>query len=323
VIVTGAAVGTGTVTATTSFRGRNTVTATVPVTVAPVGPGPFTLDLRFDGTVNPAYAAVFQRAADFWQTVISAALPSEQVVLAPGECGRAHPAVNSATTGVIIAVRVDSIDGRGKVLGSAGPCWFRDGPGGTIALPAFGVMRFDSADVSGYVASGLAYDVIRHEMGHVLGIGSLWSLPVFPAAAPLITGRNTSTVAYQGAGGIEASATLGFTAAGAPAVVEHEGGPGTANGHWRELVYANELMTGYIDLGTNPVSRLTVLSLADLGYTVNPAAAEPLLPPSASSAAMREALRVGPAGVRLVEEVLPPRFVGTGGGARRRLDAAR
>jgi hypothetical protein len=184
-------------------------------------------------------------------------------------------------------------------------------------------MRFDSADVSGYVASGQAYDVIRHEMGHVLGIGSLWSLPVFPAAAPLITGRNTSTVAYQGAGGIEASATLGFTPAGAPAVVEHEGGPGTANGHWRELVYANELMTGFIDRGTNPVSRLTVLSLADLGYAVNPAAAEPLLPPSASSAAMREALRAAPAGERLVEEVLPPRFVGTGGGKRRRLDAAR
>lgn len=326
VAVAGAAAGTATITATTSFRGRNVVTATVPVAVTPVAAGPYVIDVRFDGTVNPTYAEVFRQAATYWQRVISAALPAEPVVLAADECGRAHPAVNSTTTSVIIAVRVDSIDGVGRVLGSAGPCWLRDGPGGTFGLPAYGTMRFDSADVSGLVAQGLAYDVIRHEMGHVLGIGSMWGFPVFPRTAPLVTGRSTSAVAYVGEGGAEASTTLGFTGGSAPAPVEDQGGPGTANSHWREAVYDNELMTGFINRGANPSSRLTVRSLEDLGYAVNLAAAEPLLPPSASAAAVRAALRAARApgeGVWLNDEVLPARFVGTGGGGRRRVDAAR
>jgi hypothetical protein len=57
--------------------------------------------------------------------------------------------------------------------------------------------------------------------------------------------------------------------------VENTGGPGTANAHWREAVLANELMTGFLDAGNNPLSELTVRSLADLGYAVNPAAADP------------------------------------------------
>ena len=37
----------------------------------------------------------------------------------------------------------------------------------------------------------------------------------------------------------------------------------------------NELMTGYINLGDNPLSLVTIQQMADLGYVVNPAAADP------------------------------------------------
>jgi hypothetical protein len=34
-------------------------------------------------------------------------------------------------------------------------------------------------------------------------------------------------------------------------------------------------MTGYLDFGANPLSAITIASMADLGYTVDPAAADP------------------------------------------------
>jgi len=40
--------------------------------------------------------------------------------------------------------------------------------------------------------------------------------------------------------------------------VEAGGGPGTALAHWRESVMTNELMTGYINLGKNPLSLVTI-----------------------------------------------------------------
>ena len=51
-------------------------------------------------------------------------------------------------------------------------------------------------------------------------------------------------------------------------------GPGTADSHWRETIFGNELMTGYLNSGTNPLSAVTVGSLADLGYGVDLAAAD-------------------------------------------------
>ena len=57
--------------------------------------------------------------------------------------------------------------------------------------------------------------------------------------------------------------------------VANTGGPGTADAHWRESVFDNELMTGYIDSGSNPLSAVTVGSLADIGYGVDLAASDP------------------------------------------------
>lgn len=47
--------------------------------------------------------------------------------------------------------------------------------GKKYTLPATGVMQFDSADAASMDASGSLDDVILHEMGHVIGIGQLWS----------------------------------------------------------------------------------------------------------------------------------------------------
>src|SRR5215207_4498866 len=65
--------------------------------------------------------------------------------------------------------------------------------------------------------------------------------------------------------------------------VENSGGSGTRDSHWRESTFNNELMTGFLDSGANPLSRMTIGSLEDFGYTVDYGAADgyniPGLPP--------------------------------------------
>ena len=41
-------------------------------------------------------------------------------------------------------------------------------------LPVFGSVRLDAADVADLEANGRLFDVVLHELGHVLGVGTLW-----------------------------------------------------------------------------------------------------------------------------------------------------
>jgi Leishmanolysin len=118
-------------------------------------------------------------------------------------------------------------------------------------------------------------NVILHEMGHVLGIGSLWDFLGLLQNRTPASGASLDTY-FTGTNGLAAfDAVGGATYSGGQKVpVENSGGPGTANSHWRETVFKNELMTGYLNSGTNPMSQVTVRSLIDLGYTVNVGAAD-------------------------------------------------
>jgi hypothetical protein len=222
---------------------------------------PFTIDVRFLGGLTARQRAAFSRAADRWARVVVGDLPSAQV---DGE----------TVDDVLILARGSAIDGAGQVLGQAGPTFLRPASAGAAALlPAKGEMSFDSADLAAMEADGTLDDVITHEMGHVLGIGTLW------ARKDLLAGSGSDDPRFIGAGGVAEYATLTHRAAtGVP--VENTGGPGTREGHWRESTFGNELMSGFIAAPGNPLSRLTVASLADLGYQVDLDAAEPYALPT-------------------------------------------
>ena len=67
--------------------------------------------------------------------------------------------------------------------------------------------------------------------------------------------------------------------------VEAGGGAGTTLSHWRESVMTNELMTGFInDPGPNPLSAISIQSMADLGYTVDVSVADPWPTPGMAAA---------------------------------------
>jgi hypothetical protein len=209
-----------------------------------------TFDIVIHYTGNSLYQPLFDDAAERWEQIIIADLPD----------------VNSSQFGFVDDLLIDasvvSIDGPGGVLGQAGPDWIRSSSG----LPFHGEMEFDSADVSSMFNNGTLYNVILHEMGHILGIGTLWD------NHDLINGFQ-----YIGANALAQYRIISGNSSATFVPVENSGGPGTAGGHWEEDIFNAELMTGFVESAgvAMPLSRITVGSLADLGYVVNMAAADP------------------------------------------------
>lgn len=168
-----------------------------------------------------------------------------------------------------IAVYMVPIDGVGGILGQAGPCGL-DNSG----MSRFGIMEFDEADANDLITEGTFEQVVLHEMGHVLGLGTLWEERV---PGLLDDTSNAPYIMYTGTEGIQGHAQIGRS--GMP-YVEDLGGVGTRRGHWKESLprgYRTELMTGYIEPAgvPMPLSVMTVRALRDLGFVTNVAEADP------------------------------------------------
>ena len=239
---------------------------------AAVSSSQFDIDVRFVGAVaNPVVRQAFLTAAAKWKTVIVGDLHRTIVNNAAGACESWIPAINETMNDVVIYARVDSIDAAGdstgNVLGQAGPCAANSG----TRLTAYGLMEFDEYDLDELVAEGSLVDVIVHEMGHVLGIGTLWNF----GGRSLLVGAGSTEPYFQGTAARTQFLSLNSaTYSGTPVPVENSGGGGTRDSHWRESILRSELMTGFLNRGSNPLSRISVGSLQDMGYTVNIAAAD-------------------------------------------------
>jgi subtilisin-like proprotein convertase family protein len=218
----------------------------------------FSITLQFLGGLTPLQQAVFDTAAARWSEIIVGSLPP---VTVDGQ----------VIEDVLIQAQGVAIDGANGILGQAGPTRLRSGS----RLPATGIMEFDIGDLAELEASGGLLNVIIHEMGHVLGIGTLWQ------AKNLLVGPGSPNPRFTGRNAMGEFAALINASALTPVPVANTGGQGTRDGHWRESVFGSELMTGFLNPAFNPLSRLTIASLEDLGYVVNYAAADPYSLPTA------------------------------------------
>jgi hypothetical protein len=235
------------------------------------------INLNFSGAMGAVEQQTFVDAAAYWNSTI---IGYELTYLYSG-FRQPHQ--------LTIDVSLPYIDGACGILGSAGPTevyYYFDAPFATatevLIYASAGAMEFDSADVETMVANNLFYGVVLHEMAHVLGIGTLWTLNGLYTA---------DSGQYHGPAALAAwRSEFGQTAA-AFVPVELGGGPGTANGHWNEvnggggntgivssltgMDLANELMTGWAG-DSFFVSTLTLGGLADLGYLVDYSKAGPV-----------------------------------------------
>lgn len=208
----------------------------------------FQITLTFDG-LTASQQAIFQQAANRWAEIILGDLPD---VTVGGE----------TIDDVKISASARFIDGVGRILGQAAPTGLRS----DTYLPYQGFMQFDSADMASMESSGQLYPVILHEMGHVLGIGTIWR------NKGLLTGAGTSNPRFIGAQATAAYNRI-FNNTETSVPVENTGGSGTQDAHWRDTTMPYEIMTGYIS-SRNYITEITVGSLADLGYFVELAAAD-------------------------------------------------
>jgi hypothetical protein len=249
-----------------AFNPNYSLTITPPTaTTTPPPTGGFQITLQMSG-LTATQQTIFQQAANRWAQVITGDLPNATYN-------------GLSVDDLLINASATPIDGVGAILGQAGPDRLRSGS----LLPYHGVMEFDSADLASMEQSGLLFSVVAHEMGHILGIGTIWQ------NLGLLSGAGTTNPIFVGANArAQYNQIFGTTASGVP--VEATGGSGTRDSHWRESIMTSELMTGWAGPGTNlPLSRITVGSLADLGYTVNYAAADVYTPSSSSLTAARSA----------------------------------
>jgi hypothetical protein len=207
---------------------------------------PFDIQIVFTGASQ--YQTYFEQAAQRWERIIRSDLS----------------AVNSSTYGLIDDLRIDAsvqaIDGTNGILAQAG--WDLRRSSSEGGLPYHGIMRFDSADITAMVNNGTFLSVVMHEMGHVLGLGTLWDTFGLRSGASY-TGPNANA-RYRELGG------SGFVP------LETTGGQGTAFSHWSEARFDRELMTGFSETGPPmPLSVITIGGLQDLGYSVDYAQADP------------------------------------------------
>ena len=223
----------------------------------------YDIQLRPIGTIGPAEQAAFDAAEALWESVIARGVADVNVNLAADACLAGSAPLSGVVDDLIIDFAIRPIDGVGQILGQAGPCTMATGD----RLTRVGGMEFDSDDVATMLAAGTFDEIVVHEMGHVLGIGTLWSY-----YRSLLTGAGGPDPRYVGAAAVAEYQTLGGAEADIP--IEASGGPGTNDSHWRESVFDDELMTGYIDAGSNPLSMISIASMADLGYRIDPAAAQ-------------------------------------------------
>jgi hypothetical protein len=240
----------------------------------------FSIQIMFIDGFPSSQEQAFTDAANRWGAVIVGDLRDFSVARSDfdSSCAGAPDSTPIEVDDLLIFVQVQPIDGVGGKLAASGPCATRNTAGADFGSVAVGIMSFDSDDANFLEQHNLLETTVLHEMGHVLGIGSLWaahglianpSLPSSPGADTIYTGTN-------GQAAFTAIAKGAYDGNIVP--VDNTAKVGSADSHWRETVLTTELMSPVLT-GTEhgvPLSAITIASLQDFGfYVVNTLANDP------------------------------------------------
>ncbi|WP_419934842.1 Ig-like domain-containing protein [Candidatus Palauibacter sp.] len=269
--IKGQSAGTARVTATaTDVLGLSTSQAFDVTVRAFVSPSGFDIDLGFHPSVSASARDVIRQAASTWESILAGTELSDVTFNSPLSCGGLTTTEAVGTVDeLLILVTAESIDGPSGTLGYAGPCYLRASNG----LPIVGQVVLDSEDMDRIPATTGLLDLAIHEIAHVLGFGILWDdFGLLADPSSVTPGADTH---FTGAGAIAAfNAAGGASYTGARVPVQN-GDPGP-NSHWRRAIFPGEVMRPSLSSSRREsLSAITIESLADLGYTVNTALADP------------------------------------------------
>ena len=238
--------------------GNVSAVATVQVVTTPVSS--FAITLRFvnEAGVGSRDRAAIEGAAIRWTELVIGDLPDAVVpaTLASG-CPSGVVAAGTPIDDLMILVSVTTLPGG---AGTTTICARRPGPG----LPSVALVRVDPFKATGL---GGLQAVMRHEIAHALGFGTIWSGDLVDRNGDLRFKGANANAAWRLSVGAEDAV------AGVP--VESGGAPGVARVHWKESALSQELMTSYANAGFEPLSAISVAALRDLGYVVDDARADP------------------------------------------------
>ena len=259
--------------------------STLTVTVGGKPVESFDIELVFLDGGTAAQDQVMRDAARRWESVIGRGASdfTYQQAIPAGRCGPGSPAIQPGDVidDIRVYITIDSIDGAGGVLGQAAACSYRVSTflqgSDTISIDQGalrGFIELDEDDVNRLEAQGALVNTVVHEYGHALGFGTLWSDRDL-LRNPSRGGNANADTHFVGPYALAAfDASGGRSYRGAKVPVESGGRQGSSDSHWRESVFEAELMTPFLSLGREPLSRITIESMADLGYEVNLSAAE-------------------------------------------------
>lgn len=250
--------------------------------VTPAAEAALTFGVTFTPTAQSSLTAgeqqLFTDAVNFWDSIIVD-----------------HRDLQSRVWNLTVDTFSQAASGGGVLLGSAGPsalAFSQVVAGAATSDQRFIISTAGEANFNTHPDAGaLSLDTVKHEIGHALGIGTLWEDNEVYNDGNGATGNRTlaggTPGQYVGAAGLAAyQAEFVGQSMAAFIPVELSGGPGTAHGHWNESDdfgqtatgitnilgqdLRDELMTGWASPGTDFVSDMTIGSLFDIGYVVIP-----------------------------------------------------
>lgn len=219
----------------------------------------YNIDLRFGSGLTDIQIELIKSAASRWQDIIIGDLPCVTIN-------------NETIDDILIESSALKIDNSGGILGQATFTHLR----GTSFLPAKGFMEFDKVDLQTLQEVGSLRDIILHEIGHVIGFGTIWN------DLNLVEGQGSANPVFIGEAAMQEYSQLLNQSTPVKVPLANTGGRGTRESHLRESVFGNELMTGFFSGSRRPISRLSIAMLADMGYEVNYEMADKYSLPSTS-----------------------------------------
>eukprot|EP00980_Cylindrotheca_fusiformis_P030734 scaffold25332_cov186-Cylindrotheca_fusiformis.AAC.1 len=200
-------------------------------------------------------APLFDEAIEFWESAVTNDIPDHSLPLnflvQDNFCGPGYDPPDPADD-LFICGKYTPIDGASNVLGTGSTV--NDGSG--IPKPTlWGMLKLDTADRDRLQGDRQMYwDVVVHEIGHVLGVGNTWRLE----NQPLVN----DNCEFIGPAATAVYRELSGCANGFPPVE-------CTNGHWSEDCFDAEILTPIRNFGGVLISELTIASLDDIGYTTD------------------------------------------------------